>query len=116
MSTLTNITNITSQSDLDKHCREFPVVLVDFWAPWCNPCKAMNPILEQAAQIMGHGISIVKVNIDDAQELAASFEISSIPSFLLFINGQKVASRVGGFSFSDLTRWIEQHNVNTTQG
>lgn len=70
-------------------------VLVDFWAPWCGPCRMVAPTLDQLAQEMGGKVRIAKVNVDENQELAMQFRVSSIPSFILFKDG-KVADRMLG--------------------
>ena len=114
---MATIVSITSQAELAKHCQDHPVVLVDFWAPWCGPCKAMNPVLDQTATTMGNALSIVKVNIDDAQDLAGFYEISSIPSLLLFINGKHASTVVGSQTLPALQSWIERTQTSLiTQG
>ena len=69
-------------------------VLVDFWAPWCGPCRMVAPVLEEIAGERGD-LKIVKLNVDDNQQTAAQFEVLSIPTLILFNNGQ-VAKRIAG--------------------
>ncbi len=77
-------------------------VLVDFWAEWCGPCKMIAPALDELATEMGSTVKIGKVNIDDHQELAAQFRISSIPTLLIFKGGQVTEQMVGARSKRDI--------------
>src|SRR5271169_4301358 len=70
-------------------------VLVDFWAPWCGPCRMIAPLLEQLATENGNTVKIVKINVDDSPNTAAGFGISSIPTIMLFKGGQVVERFVG---------------------
>ena len=70
--------------------------LVDFWAPWCGPCKAIAPLLEELAGEYGEKLKIVKINIDDHKDVAERFGIMSIPTLLLFKDAQLVDKKVGG--------------------
>lgn len=70
-------------------------VLVDFWAPWCGPCKALGPTIDQIADEVGGDAKICKVNIDDSMEIAARFGIQNIPTILIFKNGEVAQKFVG---------------------
>ena len=70
-------------------------VLVDFWAPWCGPCKALNPILEKVEAEVAGRVKIVKVNIDESPDISTRYSIMSIPTLLVFKNGEVVNQLVG---------------------
>lgn len=84
-------------------------VLVDFWAPWCGPCKIIAPILDEIAPEFAGKVKIVKINVDDNQLVAGQFGIRSIPTLLLFKNGQLVATQVGALPKNQLAAFINQH-------
>ena len=77
-------------------------VVVDFWAPWCGPCKAIAPILEELADELGDGVKICKVNVDNNSEIAGKYEIRAIPTILIFKNGEVADTVVGLSSKEDL--------------
>jgi len=82
-------------------------VVVDFWAEWCGPCKMIAPALEEIATDMAGKVTIAKINIDDNPDLAARFGVRSIPTLLLFKDGEVVNNMVGAAPKSRLSDWIK---------
>jgi thioredoxin 1 len=82
-------------------------VMVDFWAEWCGPCKAMLPLVEEIAGEMGEKLKVVKINIDESPEAPTKYGVRGIPTLMIFKGGQVVDTRVGGMSKSQLNEWVE---------
>lgn len=83
-------------------------VLVDFWAPWCAPCRVVSPIVEEIGKEYEGRFKVVKVNVDENQQSASSYSIMSIPSLLIFQNGKPVKTIVGAQSKENLKRGIDE--------
>ncbi len=84
-------------------------VLVDFWAPWCGPCKSLGPVLEKVEAAYGGRFKLVKINSDDEQQLAAAFGIRSIPTCVLMVNGQPVDGFMGALPEGQVRAFLDKH-------
>lgn len=70
-------------------------VLIDFWASWCGPCRMMSPVIDEIAEEMGDSIKVGKINIDEEKDLAIKYDVMSIPTFIVFKNGNEIGRSVG---------------------
>ncbi|WP_066155065.1 thioredoxin TrxC [Hydrogenophaga pseudoflava] len=98
------------EAAFEKHiARSQLPVLVDFWAPWCGPCRMMAPQFEAAAKQLEPHVRLAKVNTEEAQALGARLNIRSIPTLALYVNGREVARQPGAMGAADIVRWTRSH-------
>jgi len=105
LSTPLALTQSTFASHVAKS--ELPI-LIDFWAPWCGPCKMMAPVLDEASKTLAPNLRIAKVNTEDEQSLAAQFNIRSIPTLAIFHKGKEIDRVAGAMQLTQLTQWAKQ--------
>ena len=103
---MTDIKNLSLDNFDNEISSSNTPVLVDFCAEWCGPCKMLGPILEEISEDLKDKLQVVKVNLDENQDLAMKYSIRSIPTLLLFKGGELVDTKVGLLPKSDLVEWL----------
>jgi thioredoxin 2 len=99
-----------TDAELERHIAssDLPVV-VDFWAPWCGPCRAMGPVFERTARELERNARFVKVNTDQEQRLASSFDIRGVPTLIIFRSGEERARMAGTMEAARFGAWVRAH-------
>jgi thioredoxin 1 len=104
-----NIKTVTDASFDQDIINASKPVLVDFWAEWCGPCRALTPILEEVAATHGKDVTFAKINIDENPQAPSKFGVMSLPTLILFKNGEVEAIKMGLLSKSQLIAFVESH-------
>lgn len=106
--TMADIKQITPEN-FDAVVNDSLPVLVDFWAPWCGPCRSLSPIVDEVAGELAGELAVAKCNVDDNQDLAMKFGVMSIPTLIIFKNGEEVDRSVGALPKARLQALLEKH-------
>ncbi len=101
--------NVTAKDFEEKVLNSELPVLVDFWAPWCGPCRMVAPILEQLAGEMEGKITVAKVNVDEEQSLAQNYRVMSIPTMIIFKGGKAEETAIGARPKADIVKMVEKY-------
>ena len=104
-----NIKHVTDESFEPEVLKSDVPVLVDYWADWCGPCKAIAPVLEEVAKDYAGKLKVAKLNVDENQEVPKKYGIRGIPTLMLFKNGNIEAQKVGALSKSQLTAFLDSN-------
>jgi thioredoxin 2 len=98
-----------SPATFDDELQASVPVLVDFWAPWCGPCRVVSPVVERIGRDDAGRVKVIKLNVDDAPELSERYEIRGIPLLVLFRDGAEVDRLVGAVPREQLRQWLDSH-------
>lgn len=97
-----------NSDNFDAALKDNSIVVVDFFATWCGPCRMISPFLEEISKEMS-GLKIFKVDIDKSPDIASNYDVMSVPTLIMFKNGEKVSSCIGAASKARLVDWINSH-------
>jgi len=100
---------IVTDADIDEHTKKYPTVVIDCWAPWCGPCQMVGPVIEELAKEMQGKVVFGKLNVDENPATSAKHQIMSIPTLLVFKNGDLVDRLVGAYPKEELKKKLEPY-------
>jgi thioredoxin 1 len=103
---------VLTDSNFASEVKKYPLMIVDFWAPWCGPCRMVSPIIEQLAREYSGRVAFGKVNVDENQRIAASFGIQSIPTLMIFKVGKAVDVMIGAMPKAQIETKLKQQLSN----
>lgn len=106
---MSNVNEVTDATFENEVLKSSMTVLVDFWAPWCGPCRALAPVVDEIANDFTGKLKVLKINTDENPKTAQSYRISGIPSLLIFKNGQPVEQVVGAVSKDTISGVVNKH-------
>ncbi len=104
-----NVTQVSDASFEGDILKSSVPVLVDFWAPWCGPCRSVAPVVDDLANQYAGKLKVAKVNVDESTEIAMRYQITSIPTFILFKNGQVADRALGALPRSEFVKLIDRN-------
>jgi thioredoxin 1 len=105
------MTNETSDNNFQKDVLESSkAVLVDFWAPWCGPCRQLSPIVDEVAKELAGKIEVFKCNVDENPEVPSKFMVRGIPTLMIFKDGKLIDTKVGSLPKAALLEWVQKNS------
>ena len=103
------IVSLTSSADLAAHLAKNALTLVDFWAPWCGPCRQLSPIIDQISQDFANKLVVLKCNVDENPETPSQYAVRGIPALMLFKDGKLLDTKVGSLPKNSLIEWLNKY-------
>ena len=100
--------NVTDASFVDDVLNQKGVVVVDFWAPWCGPCRMLGPVLEKAAESLPEGVQIVKYNVDESQSVAQQLNVRGVPTLAVYKDGELQAQQAGFMNTAQFAAFLQK--------
>ena len=100
--------NVDDGSFVDDVINQKGVVVVDFWAPWCGPCRMLGPVLEKAAESLPEGVQIVKYNVDESQSIAQQLNVRGIPTVAVYKDGQLMGQQSGAMNTAQFSAFLQK--------